>query len=177
MTQGTRYNWTHWGSRDSWLRASCLGSHSAFLFSSSSSPGQGSRRETLGRQSPKGGGCERRRHVVQHRHTCARLADHGLPGGWLTLEDLLGHIGDARHLATSGPQLSLKLQVVRDPQRLGLFLVVKIAAPTAFQRWGDRRVDGGPGSLIRGLQGEGKKNRSQFSEQRHRGRHAHRHCG
>lgn len=88
------------------------------------------------------------------RHTCARVADHGLPGGWLTLEDLLGHIGDACHLATSGPQLSLKLQVVCDRQRLGLFLVVKIAAATAFQRWGDRRVDGGPGSLIRGLQGE-----------------------
>lgn len=49
----------------------------------------------------------------------------------------------------------MKLWVVRGLQRPGLPLVVEIAATDTFQRRADRGVDGGPGSLVRGLRGVG----------------------
>ena len=75
----------------------------------------------------------------------------------LPQEGVLGHVRDAGHLATCGPQLSLEISVVRDRQRLGLFLVVKVAAADSLQVRGDRCIDGGPGSLIWGLRGEGRR--------------------
>lgn len=69
-------------------------------------------------------------------------------------EDAPRPVRDAGHLAAPGPQLSLKLQVVGDGERPGLLLVVKVAAADPFQGRGDGRVDGGPGSLLRGLRGE-----------------------
>ena len=70
-------------------------------------------------------------------------------------EGLPGHIDNARQLAASGPELPLKLWVVRGLQRPGLLLVVEIAATETFQVRGDRGIDGSPGSLVWGLQEEG----------------------
>lgn len=76
-------------------------------------------------------------------------------------EGLPGHISNARQLAASGPELPLKLWVVRGLQRPGLLLVVEIAATETFQGRGDRGVDGSPGSLIWGLQEEGTQRKMQ----------------
>lgn len=81
-------------------------------------------------------------------------SDHSLPGSPLLAEGLPGHVGDACQLAAPGPELPLKLRVVRGLQRPGLPLVVEIAATETFQGWGDCGIDGGPGSLIWGLWGE-----------------------
>lgn len=107
-------------------------------------------------------------------------SDHSLPGSPLLAKGLPGHVGDACQLAASGPELPLKLWVVRGLQRPGLPLVVEIAATETFQGWGDCGIDGGPGSLIWGLRGEERQRkmltvragtRGLGSPQTSRGRH------
>lgn len=69
-------------------------------------------------------------------------------------EGVCSHVRDAGHLTTRGPQVSLQILVIRDPQRLGLRLIVQVAAADSFQVRGDGCVDGGPGPLVWGLRGE-----------------------
>lgn len=108
-------------------------------------------------QSPEGSSCGKGRRGDRSQTCVCRARGEVFPMWPSAQEGVLGHVRDAGHLATCGPQLSLEISVVRDRQRLGLFLVVKVAAADSLQVRGDRCIDGGPGSLIWGLRGQGRR--------------------